>query len=190
VLTVTDSIGVTAKTTVSLTINPAPAIVLGAVSLPAGVLGKVYSGSASASGGTGALIWSATGLPPGLTISSSGSVSGTPSTAGTYSVVLTVKDSKSSTASVTRAVVISAAQACTVPAGATKGLEGQGTITATSGNLITIKTPRNQLVKVTVPGCAKIEFNGAKGFALGQAFEWHGYSTPALGNTATEVTIN
>jgi serine protease len=46
--------------------------------------------SDSASGQT--LTYSATGLPAGLSISSSGLISGTPTTAGTYSVTVTAKD--------------------------------------------------------------------------------------------------
>jgi hypothetical protein len=48
------------------------------------------SASDSASGQT--LTFSATGLPAGLSISSSGLISGTPTTAGTYSVTVTARD--------------------------------------------------------------------------------------------------
>ena len=48
--------------------------------------------SASDSGGA-ALTYSASGLPAGLSISSSGLISGTPTTANTYSVTVTAKDS-------------------------------------------------------------------------------------------------
>ncbi len=187
-----DSNGVTSMASVNLTINPPPAIVVGAVNLPAGVVGAVYSGIASASGGTGTLSWSATGLPLGLTISSAGIVSGLPTAAAVYSVVMTVKDGIGISASVTSSVTVSPAPlTCTAPTGATKELEGNGTITVVSGNRVTIKTPQNAVLSVTVPACAKVELNGgAKGFAVGQIFEWHGYSTVAAGNVATEVTIN
>ena len=48
------------------------------------------AGTDSASGQT--LTWSATGLPAGLSISSSGLISGTPTTAGSSSVTVTAKD--------------------------------------------------------------------------------------------------
>ena len=187
-----DSNGATALATANLTINPPLAIVLGAVNLPAGVVGAGYSGSASASGGTGSLSWSATGLPIGLVISAAGVVSGLPTAAAVYNVTLTVKDSLNITSSVTRSVTISAAAlSCISPTGAMTGLEGKGTITSVSGTRVTIKTSQNTLVNVIVPGCAKIELNGgAKGFAVGQIFEWHGYSALATGMVATEVTIN
>jgi subtilase family serine protease len=55
------------------------------------------SASDSASGQT--LTYSATGLPAGLSISSSGLISGTPSTAGTYSVTVTATDTTGATGS-------------------------------------------------------------------------------------------
>ncbi|WP_322786251.1 trypsin-like serine protease [Catelliglobosispora koreensis] len=56
----------------------------------------------SASGGTPPYTWSATGLPPGLSISSStGTVSGTPTTAGTYNTTITATGGGSGSASFT-----------------------------------------------------------------------------------------
>src|SRR3954453_3015061 len=43
-----------------------------------GNVGSAKSPQLTASGGTGSYTWTATGLPPGLTISSSGLISGTP----------------------------------------------------------------------------------------------------------------
>jgi subtilisin-like proprotein convertase family protein/secreted trypsin-like serine protease len=52
----------------------------------------------TASGGTQPYSWTATNLPPGLQIdSSTGSVSGSPTAAGTYSVTVTVTDASSPT---------------------------------------------------------------------------------------------
>ena len=54
----------------------------------------ITSFTLSASGGTSPYTWSATGLPPGITIgSTTGTVSGTPTTAGTYNVTATATGS-------------------------------------------------------------------------------------------------
>jgi hypothetical protein len=60
-----------------------------------GTVGTAISSfTLSASGGTAPYTWSATGLPPGVTIgSSTGTVSGTPTTAGTYNVTATATGS-------------------------------------------------------------------------------------------------
>jgi prepilin-type N-terminal cleavage/methylation domain-containing protein len=49
--------------------------------------------ASTATGGTGTLTWSATGLPTGIFISSAGVISGKPTIVGTYAVVITVVDS-------------------------------------------------------------------------------------------------
>ena len=57
----------------------------------------IASFTMSASGGTGSYTWSATGLPPGVSIgSSTGTVSGTPTTVGTYSVTVTATSGSAS----------------------------------------------------------------------------------------------
>lgn len=55
----------------------------------------------AASGGTAPYTWSASGLPTGLSISSAGLITGTPTTAGTYSVTATAKDAAGKTGSTT-----------------------------------------------------------------------------------------
>jgi Zn-dependent metalloprotease len=68
-----------------------------------GTVGTAISSfTLSASGGTAPYTWSATGLPPGITIgSSTGTVSGTPTTAGTYNVTATATASAGGAGSTT-----------------------------------------------------------------------------------------
>ena len=72
---------------------PPPTIT--ASSPPPGTTGVAYPGyTFSATGGTRPLTWSESGsLPPGLSLSSGGQLSGNPTTAGTYPITVAVTDS-------------------------------------------------------------------------------------------------
>jgi len=69
----------------------APTIVT--TSLPDGQLGKPYSHMLAAVGGTPPFTWSAVSTPNGLTLTEDGLITGTPSTAGTFTLNLKVQDS-------------------------------------------------------------------------------------------------
>ena len=94
-----------ASKTFSLTITstPPPALSVITASLPAGTRGSSYSTVLEASGGATPYSWSATGLPAGLALSTNtGQISGTPSTAGNYTVAASVRDSENSPVSVSK----------------------------------------------------------------------------------------
>ncbi len=67
----------------------------------------------SASGGTAPYTWTATGLPAGLSISSAGKITGSPTTAGSYSVTATAHDSASQTGSATFSWTVGSGGGCT-----------------------------------------------------------------------------
>ena len=78
--------------------------------LPNGFVGTAYSTPLAGAGGISPYFWSATGLPAGLTMSSGGVISGTPTgPAGPSSVTITLKDSsvpqKSTPATLTLTIV-------------------------------------------------------------------------------------
>jgi hypothetical protein len=104
----------------SLVVAPAPLSVTTS-SLPAGAASTAYSTQLAATGGTPAYTWSiasGSSLPAGLTLAATtGIISGTPTTAGTYSFKATVSDNSSpvQTASVTTSIVVAAASASTGP---------------------------------------------------------------------------
>ncbi|GAB3141304.1 hypothetical protein GCM10027258_23690 [Amycolatopsis stemonae] len=100
-----------------------------------GTVGTAASLQLSASGGSGGYTWTATGLPAGLSISTSGLISGTPTTAGTSSVTATAKDSSGATGSTTFSWTInpSGGGGCSGQKLGNPGFEGSGSWTATSG---------------------------------------------------------
>jgi hypothetical protein len=59
---------------------------------PGWLVGQAYSVTMNATGGTGNFSWSASDLPPGLSISSAGVVSGSPTTEGVYNIIFNVQD--------------------------------------------------------------------------------------------------
>jgi alpha-tubulin suppressor-like RCC1 family protein len=77
-------------------------------SLPSGQVSTSYAAAAQAAGGSAPYAWSASGLPPGLSINSStGQISGTPTSPANASVVLTVTDARGVTATSALALTIS-----------------------------------------------------------------------------------
>ncbi len=83
----------------TITVNAALAITTS--SLNAGSYGVSYTTSLAASGGIAPYTWSATSLPPGLTISSGGLISGTPTSVGNFNPQVTASDSQSHSSSLT-----------------------------------------------------------------------------------------
>ena len=119
---VTDANLATASQTFFVTIYAKPVITTAL--LPNWDAGQPYQSPTQLtnSGGSPPLNWSATGMPPGLTLSSSGAVLGTPTTPGNYSIVVTATDQSGvSSASQTFSVAIAAALAITAPSSLPSG---------------------------------------------------------------------
>jgi hypothetical protein len=94
-----------AKLTVNIVAQPLSIVT---PSLPGGLVGQTYSQQLAATGGTLPYTWSSGNLPPGLTLSTAGVLSGTPTTAGTYTLSLQVKDGSSATATKSLSLTITA----------------------------------------------------------------------------------
>ena len=107
--TAADSKGVTGKGTFGITIAPADLTIVTA-SLPDGVVGAAYSASLAASGGLPPYTWTVGGLPDGLTASGP-AISGTPATAGKFTVIVMVKDSAQGNAAQSKSFSVTIAPA-------------------------------------------------------------------------------
>jgi hypothetical protein len=139
---VVDSASVPDAKQVTLTVNPAAAapLTVSTTSLPGGTAGTAYSQALAATGGTTPYTWSlASGsLPAGLTLSSGGTVSGTPKTAGTSTFTVKVSDAENPAKTATQQLSITIAAdkadlavAVTGPATAAPGGAVTDTITVT-----------------------------------------------------------
>jgi hypothetical protein len=91
--TATDSSG--AKITKLLTLSTVARLVISTASLPNATQGVAYSSTLASTGGTGTKVWSLISgpLPAGMTLSSTGVLSGKPTAAGTYPVTIGISDS-------------------------------------------------------------------------------------------------
>lgn len=94
------------------TINvPAPTISIAPETLPNGSVGASYSQSVVASGGVAAYSYTVTAgaLPPGMTLSGSGAIVGTPTAGGTYNFTLSATDANAQSGSRAYSLTIGAA---------------------------------------------------------------------------------
>ncbi len=100
-------------------------------------VGTPYGATVQASGGTSPYTYGATGLPPGLSIgAATGTISGTPTTLGSYTVHVTVTDSLGCPGAKDYPLTISCPTLTLLPASLPAGIPGQAyglDITATGG---------------------------------------------------------
>jgi hypothetical protein len=111
IVEVTDSQGFTSGADESITVYSSSIVRITTTSLPAGTIGPAYSATLAATSGTKPYTWSvySGSLPAGLSINSTtGVISGTPTTAGTSNFFIAVKGAGANTA--TAALGISVAQ--------------------------------------------------------------------------------
>ena len=136
----TDANGCAGSLAYSLTID-CPTVTLAPATLPNGIVGTAYSQMITASGGTGPYTFAVTTgtLPAGLTLSSAGLLSGTPTAAGTSNFTVEATDANGCTGSLAYSLVIDPAGCPTItlaPATLPNGVVGNvysQTITASGG---------------------------------------------------------
>ena len=136
---VTDVFGATDTKAYTFTVSPAALVVTLPASLPSGQVAVAYASTTmTATGGTTPYAWTATGLPTGLSISSAGVITGTPTVSGNFaSVVVTATDAASVVATKSYSVVITSQLVISAPATLPDGRVGtvytSTTMTRTGG---------------------------------------------------------
>ncbi len=125
------------------TASSTAALAVSTGSLPASTVGTAYSSTVQATGGQSPYTWTITSgtMALGLTLSSSGTISGTPTTTGTASFTVQVKDAANATAS--KALTLTVAAAAQPPTVSTTSLANGTVSTAYSATLAATggKTP-------------------------------------------------
>ena len=106
-VTVTDANNASTTGTLSVTINALPLSITTTSPVNAGGVGIPYSKTFAAVGGVAPYTWTATNLPGGLTLSSTGVLTGTPTTAGTTTFFVTVTDSLGTSNNATFTMLVS-----------------------------------------------------------------------------------
>ena len=136
---VTDSLSQTATKELTIAVAPPPVPTVATTSLPGGQVGTAYSQSLAATGGTPPYGWTldAGSLPAGLSLSSGGAITGTPTSAGPSTFTVRVTDSLSQTATKELTIAVAPPPVPTISTtslpGGTVGQPYSQSLTATGG---------------------------------------------------------
>jgi hypothetical protein len=120
-VTVTDSAGNKGTVNCTITVKAAPPVSATCVSINSAQGSPINPVTLVASGGIGGpYTFSASGLPAGLTMSSNGTISGTPTVSGTFSYTVTITDSQGNKGTITCSI-----QVCPPVGGSGKCADGK-----------------------------------------------------------------
>ncbi|MGZ4688115.1 MAG: virginiamycin B lyase family protein [Acidimicrobiia bacterium] len=178
--------------------TPAP-VSVSTSSLPSGQVGVAYSTTVAASGGITPYSWATQSgsLPPGLSLSTAGVISGTPTAAGTYNFVVQGADSGAPAGTATRSLAIMVtqvpvnlaptanAQAVTTISNAAVPVTLSGSDPEGSALTFAVTTPPSH---GSLSGSApSLTYSPAAGFVGADSFS---FTVSDLQNTSTPATVS
>jgi hypothetical protein len=159
---------------------PAPVPVSISGTLPGGTVGVAYTASLSASGGTSPYVWSLSNVPPGLTVNG-GTLSGTPTAAGSYAIGATATDATGTAASAAFTVSIVNAS-CT---------GSNAVITSVGRNFLVVNggLALGDHVWYTPTPAGTTFTGGTTTFLTGELIDFTGTMDPVAGCYASSMTV-
>ena len=172
-ITATSTADTTTTATLTVTLTSLPVITT--TSLPNVVVGTAYSQTIAAAGGAGTLTFtlSAGTLPAGLSLSSAGAITGTPTSVGKANFTVKVTDASSVSAqSATQALSITVNQAPTI----------------TSANIVTAVVGTASTFTATATGIPTPSLTETGALPNGVTFTDNGNGTGTLGGTPAAGT--
>ncbi|WP_428144454.1 IPTL-CTERM sorting domain-containing protein [Delftia acidovorans] len=179
--TATNASGTSSPATVSITVS-APTLAVAPASLNAGLQGTTYSATISASGGTAPYSYtiSSGSLPAGMSLNTStGTISGTPSSSGTSSFTVTATDANGATGSRAYSVAVTAPVAETVPL---PGNAGNASVLVTSTQAGCTVSPGT--LRISASGIPSAPANAS--FPVGALF----FSTTGCAGAKLQVQVD
>ncbi|WP_242699162.1 MULTISPECIES: IPTL-CTERM sorting domain-containing protein [unclassified Delftia] len=177
----TNASGTSSPATVSITVS-APTLAVAPASLNAGLQGTTYSATISASGGTAPYSYtiSSGSLPAGMSLNTStGTISGTPSSSGTSSFTVTATDANGATGSRAYSVAVTAPVAETVPL---PGNAGNASVLVTSTQAGCTVSPGT--LRISASGIPSAPANAS--FPVGALF----FSTTGCAGAKLQVQVD
>ncbi|MFT0519097.1 putative Ig domain-containing protein [Pseudomonas faucium] len=186
--------GTSNTATVSVTVT-APSIALTPTSIPGATVATAYSATLTASGGSSPYTYSLTTgtLPAGITLSTAGVLSGTPTAAGSFNFTITATDSTGFTGtqaynlSVSEAVPVAGNISLTVAANSSAN---PVTLTLSGGPAASVAVASNASHGVASASGTSITFTPNPGFAGSDSFTYTATGPGGTSNTATvSVTV-
>src|SRR5438552_3814279 len=177
-----DAAAHSASASLTITVSASiPPLQITGSQLPDGTVGSAYSATLNASGGSTPYSWSVSSgtLPTGLSLSSTGTISGTPTVAGAFPFTVAVKDAASASASANLSINIVTVAAPSVsinspPNGAT--VSGTTTVSGVASDGLAITS-----VQLSVDGGAFANASGTSNWSFS-------LNTNSLSNGAHTLT--
>lgn len=194
--TASNAAGTSAPATVTITVtHPTLAITPASGPLPDGQVGVIYSQALSSTGGTSPYLYSATALPPGLSLNTStGALEGTPTTAGNYRPAIVVTDANGATGSVSYSLNIAATPPALPVAGAVSATvapnsrDNAVTLDLSGGAANSVAIASSPAHGSATVAHLSITYTPAPGFAGTDSFTYTATNTAGTSSAAT-VTI-